>query len=156
MSDECSFAQPKIKIEVKENEHCFSLCVSTSSFLFSTEVSYVVLTQSRPTITSTPPRAIVGNLDEIAAVTRKPADTQSEFFGRVVQRGTLLNNGKEMKIVSATNPDWRLIRKEDEEYFRQNTFKTQSTTSQTGDESHTNELQKHIPDIIKYWARAKG
>ena len=107
-------------------------------------------------ISATPPRAIVGKLDEIAVVTRRPPDTQSEFFGRVVERGTLLNGGKQMKIPSVTNPDWRLIRKEDEEYFLKNTLKTQSATSRTADSSEVSELQKHIPDIIKFWARAKG
>ena len=75
------------------------------------------------------------------------------FFGRVTERGVLLNNGREMKISSAINPDWRLIRKEDEEYFRQNTKKTQQT-DKISDQSSVNILQEHLPEIIKYWERA--
>jgi len=120
------------------------------------EVSYVVLTKSRPTITRTPPKVIIGKLDEISALTRKPPDVQSEFFGRIVDRGVALNSGREMKIPSAINPDWRLIRKEDEEYYRQNTNKTQQSSDQTRDQSSTSSLQEHIPDIIKFWARTNG
>ncbi len=119
-------------------------------------MSYVVLTQSRPVITQTPPKVIIGKLDEIAALTRKSIDTQSEFFGRIVEYGVLLNGGREMKILSAINPDWRLIRREDEEYFRRNTLKIQDITDKTRDQSNINILQEHIPDIIKYWARTNG
>jgi len=115
-----------------------------------------VLTKSRPTITRTPPKVIIGKLDEISALTRKPPDVQSEFFGRIVDRGVALNSGREMKIPSAINPDWRLIRKEDEEYYRQNTNKTQQSSDQTRDQSSTSSLQEHIPDIIKFWARTNG
>jgi hypothetical protein len=121
-----------------------------------TEVSYVVLTRSRPVVTDTPPKVIIGKLDEIAALTRKPADTTSDFFGRIIERGIVLNNGREMKISSAINPDWRLIRKEDEDYFRQNTTRTQQTTDKIHDQSSINVLQEHIPDIVKYWARANS
>ncbi|CAF0826330.1 unnamed protein product [Adineta steineri] len=120
------------------------------------EVSYVVLTRSRPVITQTPPKVIVGKLDEIAAITRKPLDTQSEFFGRIVDRGVLLNGGREMKIKSAINPDWRLIRKEDEDYYRQNTLKTQDISDKSRDQSSISSLQEHIPNIIKFWARTNG
>ena len=120
------------------------------------EVSYVVLTQSRPVITQTPPRAIVANLDEIATITKKSADTRSEFFGKVIERGVLLNGGREMKITSVTNPDWRLILRQDEEYYKKNTIKTQESTISTGDETGLVSLQEHIPEIMKFWARAKG
>lgn len=89
-------------------------------------------------------------------MTRKPLDVKSEFYGRVVERGVLLNNGREMKIPSAINPDWRLIRREDEEYFRRNTIKTQTTMEKTREESKTSVLQEHLPDIIKFWARTNG
>lgn len=120
------------------------------------EVSYVVLTGSRPMITQTPAKVIIGTLDEIAALTRRAADTQSEFFGRIVERGVLLNAGRPMKISSAINPDWRLIRREEEEYFRRNTIKTQDTKDKTRDESSVNTLQEHIPDIMKFWTRTNG
>ncbi|CAF0721647.1 unnamed protein product [Adineta steineri] len=120
------------------------------------EVSYVVLTRSRPVITQTPPKVIVGKLDEIATITRKLPDTQSEFFGRIVDRGVLLNGGREMKIKSAINPDWRLIRKEDEDYYRQNTLKTQDISDKSRDQSSISSLQEHIPTIIKFWARTNG
>jgi hypothetical protein len=136
----------KIKIKVK---FFFSSSYLKHQFI---EVSYVVLTQSRPVVTNTPPRVIIGKLDEIAAITRKAPDTTSEFFGRITERGVLLNKGREMKIPSAINPDWRLIRKEEEEYFRQNTKKTQQT-DKTSDQSSVNILQEHIPEIIKYWER---
>ena len=115
-----------------------------------------MLTQSRPTITRTPPKVLVGKLDEINALTRKPPDVQSEFYGHVVERGALLNGGREMKIPSAINPDWRLIRREEEEYFRRNTIKTQAATDKIREESKTNVLQEHLPDIIKFWARTNG
>ena len=99
---------------------------------------------------------IIGKLDDIAVLTRKSADVQSEFFGRIVERGMMLNNGREMKISSAVNPDWRLIRREDEDYYHQNTIKTQGITDKTRDQSSANLLQEHIPDIIKYWARTNG
>ncbi|UJR38001.1 hypothetical protein I4U23_030683 [Adineta vaga] len=120
------------------------------------EISYVVLTQSRPVITQTPPKVVTGKLDEIAALTRKPVDTKSEFYGRIVDRGILLNGGREMKIRSAINPDWRLIRKEDEDYYRKNTMKTQETTVKSQDKKGTHSLQEHIPDIIKFWTRTNG
>ena len=107
-------------------------------------------------VTHPPPKVIIGKLDEIAALTRKAPDTQSEFFGRVVERGILLNGGREMKIASAINPDWRLIRKEEEEYFRRNTMKTQERIDKTLDQSSANLLQEHISDIVKYWARTNG
>jgi hypothetical protein len=107
-------------------------------------------------VTQTPPKVIIGKLEEIAVLTRKSADVQSEFFGRIVERGVMLNNGRVMKISSAINPDWRLIRREEEEYYRQKTMKTQETMDKTRDQSSVNLLQEHIPDIIKYWARTKG
>ena len=73
-----------------------------------------MLTKSRPVVTQTPPKVIIGKLEEIAALTRRPTDTFSEFYGRTIERGSLLNGGAEVKISSATNPDWRLIRKEEE------------------------------------------
>jgi hypothetical protein len=76
-------------------------------------------------VTNTPSKVIIGKLDEIAALTRKTPNITSEFFDRIIKRGVLLNNGREMKISSAINLDWRLIRNEDEEYFRPNTNKTQ-------------------------------
>ncbi len=114
------------------------------------------MTQSRPEVTHTPPKVIIGKLDEIATLTRKSPDTQSEFLGRTVERGVMLNSGGEMKISNVINPDWRLIRKEDEEYFRKNTIKTQETTKKIRDQSNVNLLQEHIPHIIKYWARTNG
>jgi hypothetical protein len=120
------------------------------------EVSYIVLTQSRPVITQTPPRVIIGKLDEIAALTRKSADTRSEFFGRIIERGVVLNGGREMKIPSIINPDWRLIRREDEDYYRKNTIKTQEASDKIRDQTTVNPLQEHIPDIIKFWARTNG
>jgi hypothetical protein len=107
-------------------------------------------------ITQTPPKVIIGKLDEIAALTRKSADTQSEFFGRIVDRGVVLNGGREMKISSAINPDWRLIRREEEDYYHKNTIKTQEKSDQIGDQTNVNPLQEHIPDIIKFWARTNG
>ncbi len=107
-------------------------------------------------ITETPPRVIIGKLDEIAALTRKSTDTQSEFFGRIVERGVLLNGGREMKIPSVINPDWRLVRREDEDYYRKNTIKTQETSDKSRDQTSINTLQEHIPDIIKFWARTNG
>lgn len=125
-------------------------------YVFFVEVSYVVLTKSRPTITQTPPKVIIGKLEEIAAITRKAVDTQSEFYGRIVDRGVVLNGGRDMKISSAINPDWRLIRKEDEEYYRKNTIKTQDISEKNRDQTSVNPLQEHIPDIIKFWARTNG
>ena len=119
-------------------------------------MSYVVLTQSRPLITATPPRATIGKLEEIAAITRRPPDTQSEFYGRIVERGTLLNGGRSMKIVSVINPDWRLIRKEDEDYFVKNTLRTEDASKTLRDSAGTASIQEHIPDILKFWTRAKG
>lgn len=107
-------------------------------------------------VTRTPPKVLVGKLEEINTLARKPPDTQSEFYGRVVQRGVLLNNGREMKIPSAINPDWRLIRREEEEYYRQNTIKTQTTTEKIPDESNRNNLQEHIPEIMNFWTRTHG
>jgi hypothetical protein len=107
-------------------------------------------------ITQTPPTVIVGKLDEITALTRKAADTQSEFFGRIIERGVILNGGREMKIPSAINPDWRLIRREDENYYRKNTIKTQEISDKSRDQTSVNLLQEHIPDIIKFWARTNG
>lgn len=116
----------------------------------------MVLTRSRPTITQTPPKVIIGRLDEIAELTRKPADTQSEFFGRIVDRGVVMNAGREVKIKSAINPDWRLIRREEEEYYRTNTSKTQATSEKSSDAATSNPLQEHIPEIIKFWTRANA
>ncbi len=107
-------------------------------------------------MTPTPPKAIIGKLEEIAIITKKPPDVQSEFFGRIVDRGVMLNKGREMKISSVTNPDWRLIRREEEEYYRKNTIKTQEKKDETRDQSSVNLLQEHIPDIIKYWKRTNG
>jgi hypothetical protein len=107
-------------------------------------------------VTQTPPKVIIGKLDEIAALTRKPIDTQSEFYGRIIDRGVILNGGREMKISSAINPDWRLIRKEDEDYYRKNTIKTQETSDKSRDQMGVNPLQEHISDIIKFWARTNG
>ena len=107
-------------------------------------------------ITQTPPKVIIGKLDEIAALTRKPPDTQSTFYGSIVERGVVLNGGREMKIQSAINPDWRLIRKEEEDYYRKNTTKTQEKSDKHLDQTSVNTLQEHIPDIIKFWARANG
>jgi hypothetical protein len=120
------------------------------------EVSYVVLTQSRPVVTRAPPKVIIGKLDEIAVLTKKSPDVQSEFFGRIVDRGVMLNNGREMKLSSVINPDWRLILREDEEYYRRNTIKIQDKIDQTRDQSSINLLQEHISDIIKYWKRTNG
>lgn len=120
------------------------------------EVSYIVLTQSHPTITRTPPKAIIGKLEEITALTRKAPDTQSEFYGRIIQNGVVLNGGREIKISSATNPDWRLILKEDEDYYLKNTKKTQETPDKSLDQTSVSFLQEHIPDIIKYWKRTNG
>ncbi|CAF0890493.1 unnamed protein product [Adineta ricciae] len=117
------------------------------------EVSYVVLTRSKPVITQTPPKVIIGKLDEIAALTRKPIDTKSEFYGRIIDRGVLLNGGREMKIPSAVNPDWRLIRREDEDYYRKNTLKTQDAKDTSRDTTANRSLQEHIPDIMKFWGR---
>jgi hypothetical protein len=61
-----------------------------------------------------------------------------------------------MKIPSSINPDWRLIRKEDEVYFRKNTTKTQEASDKTRDQINANTLQEHIPDIIKFWTRTHG
>jgi hypothetical protein len=99
---------------------------------------------------------IIGKLDEIAVLTKKSPDVQSEFFGRIVDRGVMLNNGREMKLSSVVNPDWRLILREDEEYYRRNTIKIQDKIDQTRDQSSINLLQEHIPDIIKYWKRTNG
>jgi hypothetical protein len=107
-------------------------------------------------ITATPPRAIIGTLDQIAAVTRRPADTQSEFYGRVIESGIVLNAGNELKIASVTNPDWRLIRKEDELYFLKKTLKVDDSPAKARDETSTSSLHEHVPDIIKFWTRAKG
>ncbi|CAF0922399.1 unnamed protein product [Rotaria sp. Silwood1] len=120
------------------------------------EVSYVVLTQSRPLITQTPPKVIIGKLEEITALTRKPLDTQSEFYGRIIESGVVLNGGREIKITSTTNPDWRLIRKEDEDYYLKNTIKTQETSDKNREQTSVSLLQEHIPDIIKFWARTNG
>ncbi len=99
---------------------------------------------------------IIGKLDEIAVLTKKSPDVQSEFFGRIVDRGVMLNNGREMKLSSVINPDWRLILREDEEYYRRNTIKIQDKIDQTRDQSSINLLQEHISDIIKYWKRTNG
>ncbi|CAF1123849.1 unnamed protein product [Rotaria magnacalcarata] len=120
------------------------------------EVSYVVLTKSRPMITQTPPKIIIGKLDEITILTRKLPDTQSEFVGRIVENGLVLNSGRETKIPSATNPDWRLIRKEDEAYYLKHTNKTQETSDKNREKTNISLLQEHIPDIIKFWARTNG
>ena len=121
-----------------------------------TEVSYVVLTRSRPMITQIPPKVIIGKLDEIAALSRKPPDTLSEFYGRIVEHGIVLNGGREMKIPSALNPDWRLIRKQDENYYRENTIKTQEEPDKKYEQAGSNLLQEHLPNIIKFWARTNG
>jgi hypothetical protein len=104
-------------------------------------------------ITQTPPKVITGKLDEIAALTRKPVDTQSEFYGRLVHRGVVMNGGREMKVKSAINPDWRLIRREEEDYYRANTLKTQEASDKSRDAMASSALQEHIPEIIKFWAR---
>lgn len=114
------------------------------------------MTQSRPVVTRAPPKVIIGKLDEIAVLTKKSPDVQSEFFGRIVDRGVMLNNGREMKLSSVVNPDWRLILREDEEYYRRNTIKIQDKIDQTRDQSSINLLQEHISDIIKYWKRTNG
>ena len=149
---ECLYVLPKIRIEV-----VFPIRFNSKqkSLLF-TEVSYVVLTRSRPVITQTPPKVVLGKLEEISALTRKAPDTYSEFFGRIVDRGVVLNGGREMKIPSAINPDWKLIRKEDEDYYRQHTIKTQDSSKKIRDQTNENTLQEHIPDIIKFWARTNG
>ncbi|CAF2492576.1 unnamed protein product [Rotaria sp. Silwood2] len=120
------------------------------------EVSYVVLTQSRPLITQTPPKVVIGKLEEITALTRKPLDIQSEFYGRIIESGAVLNGGREMKVLSATNPDWRLILKEDENYYLKNTITTQETSDKNREQTSISLLQEHIPDIIKFWARTNG
>ena len=120
------------------------------------EVSYVVLTRSRPVITQLPPKVFIGKLDEIAALSTKPADTQSEFYGRLVQRGAVLNNGREMKVQSSLNPDWRLIRKDDEDYYLKNTTETLETSDENLEQKNANLLQEHIHDIIKFWTRTNG
>jgi len=61
-----------------------------------------------------------------------------------------------MKIPSIINPDWRLIRREDEDYYRKNTIKTQEASDKIRDQTSINPLQEHIPDIIKFWARTNG
>ncbi|CAF0823751.1 unnamed protein product [Adineta steineri] len=65
-------------------------------------------------------------------------------------------NSREMTIKSAINPDWRLIRKEDEDYYRQNTIKTQVISDKSRDQTSISSLQEHIPNIIKFWARTNG
>ncbi|CAF1079837.1 unnamed protein product [Adineta steineri] len=65
-------------------------------------------------------------------------------------------NSREMKIKSAINPDWQLIRKEDEDYYRQNTLKTQDISDKSRDQTSISSLQEHIPNIIKFWARTNG
>ena len=107
-------------------------------------------------ITATQPKTIIGNLEEIGAITRRPPDTQSEFYGRVVERGTVLNGGRSMKVASVTNPDWRLIRKEDEDYFVEKTLKTEDASKTKYDSASAVSIQEHIPDIIKFWTRAKA
>lgn len=148
---ECLSERVKIKIKViiiRDNPPIVSLDFS--------EVSYVVLTESRPMVTQTPARVLVGKLEEINALARKAPDTQSEFYGRIVQRGVLLNAGRTMKIPSAINPDWRLIRREDEEYYRKNTIRTQTTNEKIQEESNNSALQEHIPEIMKFWTRTHG
>jgi hypothetical protein len=107
-------------------------------------------------ITQTPPKVIIGKLDEIAALTRKASDTQSEFYGRIIERGVVLNGGRDAKVPIAINPDWRLIRREDEAYYRKNTIRTQEISDKSRDQTGVNTLQEHIPDIIKFWARTHG
>lgn len=107
-------------------------------------------------ITQTPPKAIVGELEEISVITKKPPDTQSEFFGKVVERGILLNEGREMKISSAINPDWRLILRQDEAYYKSRTQSQQTRMKAGDDRTKLSPLQRNIGEIIKFWARAKG
>ncbi|CAF0905915.1 unnamed protein product [Rotaria sordida] len=130
-------------------------CLKTL-FIILIEVSYVVLTQSRPLITQTPPKVIIGKLEEITALTRKLPDIQSEFYGRIIESGVVLNGGREIKIPSTINPDWRLIRKEDEDYYLKNTIKTQEASDKNREQTSISLLQEHIPDIIKFWARTNG
>ena len=115
-----------------------------------------MLTKSRPVVTQTPPKVIIGKLEDIAALTRRPTDTFSEFHGRIIERGTLLNGGADVKISSATNPDWRLIRKEEEDYFRKNTVKTAAASTKSGAQATANPLRENISDIIKFWERTHG
>ncbi|CAF0771240.1 unnamed protein product [Didymodactylos carnosus] len=83
------------------------------------EVSYIILTKSRPVITKTPPKVIIAKLDEIAKLTQKVEDTVSTFYGITVENG---EKRGEMKLSGVTNPDWRLIPKANESYYLKNTF----------------------------------